>query len=449
MTVLDNVRERRDEAKREAQRILNTVEAERRNLTAPETARFDRLVEEVKEFNDRIAELEGQARDEARAVAVRKDTLPNGEQRVYANSRGGTYHPGPDSPSFFRDLLLAQRGHADAADRLRTNNAEMGLERRAIGNTGGTGGSGGEFAPPGYLLDQFVAMARPGRVTADLFHHEVLPPGISSVNLPKVSTGTTVAPQTTQNTLLSQTDMTTSLISAPICTIGGKQVISVQLLEQSGIPIDQAIFTDLTADYARQLDTQALVGTGTGGQLRGYLTPASANVINWTQAAPTAAGFYGQLAKLQGQINATRYSPPDTVVMSPRRWAWLASYTDSTGRPLVAPTAGQGFNSMAAAGPAVAAGKVGEILGMECFTDPNIPVNLGAGTNQDVVLMMPRDDVWLWESPLRAEAFTAPYSDSAGVLLRVLGFAAMVPDRYLASLGQINGTGLVTPTFAN
>ncbi|MGZ4556823.1 MAG: hypothetical protein ACXVXZ_13950, partial [Mycobacteriaceae bacterium] len=75
--------------------------------------------------------------------------------------------------------------------------------------------------------------------------------------------------------------------------------------------------------------------------------------------------------------------------------------------------------------------------------------NLGAGTNQDVVLMFPRADVWIWESQYRAETFTAPYADSMGVLVRLFNYAALIPDRYLASLGQITGTGLTPPTFAS
>jgi HK97 family phage major capsid protein len=271
---------------------------------------------------------------------------------------------------------------------------------------------------------------------------------VSSVNLPRVATGTTTASQTTQNSALSQTDLTSNALSSGIVTIGGKQIVSMQLIEQSPGQIDQIILEDLSQDYAKQLGTQVLTGAGTSGTLKGYLTPSSTNVVTWTQASPTAPGFYSQLAKLQSQINASRYRAPDAIVMSPRRWGWLASYTDSAGRPLVVPTAG-GFNALATPGAAAAAGHVGSLLGCEVYTDPNLPTILGAGTNQDVVLMFVRDGVWLWESTLRAEAFTQPYADSMGVLLRVFNYSAMIPDRYLSSLGQLSGTGLVTPTFAS
>lgn len=96
-----------------------------------------------------------------------------------------------------------------------------------------------------------------------------------------------------------------------------------------------------------------------------------------------------------------------------------------------------------------AAGHVGSILGMGVFTNQNIPTNLGAGTNQDIVLMFPRSDIWLWESNLRAEVLNATYADSPRVLFRVFNDAALIPDRYLASFGQLSGSGLVAPVFAS
>jgi len=449
-TSLQIVRQRRELLCAGMKSMLDNVQAERRDLQASESRDFDKSVSLIREFDERIAELDDQGKRAASAAQalIGFDAAPAGVGGAFTHSE--TYHRGATSPSFFRDLWHAQRGDADASDRLRRNNREVGMESRALGNTGATGGSGGEFAPPAWIIDQYVKLARPGRVTADLFHREDLPAGVSSVNIPKIATGTTVAQQTTQNTAVAQTDITSTSLSSGIITLAGKQVVSQQLLDQGGSRVDELILEDLSADLARQLGTQALTGTGTGGQLKGFLTATSSNVVTWTQATPTASGFYAQLARLQGQINATRYKAPDACVMHPRRWAWFASFTDSTGRPLIVPASG-GFNAMASptAGMQGAAGHVGSVLGMDVFTDPNLPVNGGTGANQDTVLMFVRDDVWLYEGTLRAEAFTAPYADSMGILYRVFNYFAMIPDRYSSSLGSVSGTGLVTPTFAN
>ena len=444
MSLSTTQRERRAGIKSQLDALVAGAEARAdKNFSPAETARFDGLLGDLRAADAAIADMDENEARQSRSAQARAAAGETGSWSVGAES--ATYRP--TGNSFFADLINARRGDRNAADRLARNNSERGLETRALGNTGGTGGSGGEFAPPAWLVDEFVNLARPARVTADLFHKEPLPLGVSSINIPRISGGTAVAVQTTQNTTVAATDITTAALSSNVTTIAGKQVVSRQLLDQSGIPFDRVILQDLAADYARQVGAQAILGTGVTGQLRGYLTPTSPNVVTWTQASPTAGLFFSQLAKLQGQIAASRFAPADTVVMHPRRWAWLASYMDSTGRPLVAPVAGS-FNSMAQAGDQRAQGQVGSLLGMDVFVDPNIPTTQGVGTNQDVVLMMVRDDVWLWESELRAEAFEAPYAESLGLLFRCFGYLAMVPERYPASLGSIVGTGLVTPVFA-
>jgi len=445
-TSLQIMRERRELLYAGMMSMLDNVQAERRDLQASESRDFNKAVALVREFDERITELADEAKRSASAAEARIGfSEPSGIGGAFTSS--STYHAGPHSPSFFKDLIHARSGDANAADRLRRNNSENGLETRALGNTNATGGSGGEFAPPGFLVDEYVKLARPGRVVADRFRHEMLPPGVSSINVPRVATGTTVAIQSTQNTALAQTDVTTASLSSGIVTHGGKQVVSRQLLDQSAVPFDRVILEDLAADHARALGTDVITGNGTGGQLRGYLTPASTSVNTWTTASPTAQAFYGRLAQLQGTINGSRFKAPDTVVMHPRRWAWFASYVDSSGRPLVVPTAG-GFNALANRDDNQGVGHVGQVLGMDVFTDANIPTNLGAGSNQDIVLTMVSDDIVLWESPLQAEAFEAPYADSMGVLYRIFNYAALIPDRYLASLGQITGTGLTPPVFS-
>jgi len=445
-TSLQIMRERRELLYAGMMSMLDNVQAERRDLQASESRDFNKAVALVREFDERITELADEAKRSASAAEARIGfSEPSGIGGAFTSS--STYHAGPHSPSFFKDLIHARSGDANAADRLRRNNSENGLETRALGNTNATGGSGGEFAPPGFLVDEYVKLARPGRVVADRFRHEMLPPGVSSINVPRVATGTTVAIQSTQNTALAQTDVTTASLSSGIVTHGGKQVVSRQLLDQSAVPFDRVILEDLAAHHARALGTDVITGSGTGGQLRGYLTPASTSVNTWTTASPTAQAFYGRLAQLQGTINGSRFKAPDTVVMHPRRWAWFASYVDSSGRPLVVPTAG-GFNALANRDDNQGVGHVGQVLGMDVFTDANIPTNLGAGSNQDIVLTMVSDDIVLWESPLQAEAFEAPYADSMGVLYRIFNYAALIPDRYLASLGQITGTGLTPPVFS-
>ena len=452
---LREVRTRRATAKADLDRVLAAAQRGKRDLTPAETGKFDALVGEIRGLDDeiekvdtRIKELEVQEQREAAAAAARVETGHVGLQYAYVGDPS-VYHPGPDSPSFFRDLYAARRGNWAAAERLHRNNAQVGVERRALSTASG---AGGEFAPPAWLIEEFVALARPGRVLADRCTREPLPTGVSSINLPRVATGTTTAVQATQNTAVSQTDITTDAVSSGITTIAGKQVISLQLLEQSGIPFDRVILQDLAADYAKELDLQVIAGSGASGQLEGVLTLAGTNGVTYTSASPavtstTAAdSFLGQILTAANDIYTGIFRAPDAIVMHPRRWSWVLNALDSTNRPLVTPD-GPAFNQPAVSTTPTAQGAAGTLAGIPVFVDPNMPTNHGAGTNQDPVIVAKFDECHLWESDLKAETFDAPYADSMGILFRVYAYSAFIPGRRPKAISVIDGTGLVTPTL--
>jgi HK97 family phage major capsid protein len=453
MNPIEVLNTRRDELQAELDKLLETPTAEKRNLNDDEDAKFEELAGEIRKVDDRVAELADLAKRQEAAAEVRRlagqTTAKVTEPDIYIRGNG-------NGNSYFRDLARAKVfDDSQAADRLRRT-AVFESEKRALGNTGAAGGSGGEFAPPAWIIDDWINIIRAGRVTANLFRHEDVPVGVSSINYPRVTGGTTTAIQTTQNTALSQTDMTTAYVQTGFATIGGKQIASQQLLDQTALNFDRVILSDLAADYALRVGTQIFLGTGTGSGTGAVVNGLSAATIGstqtWTQASPTPGGFYGQAGGLLSQFLGRRLAPPDCWVMAPRRWYWLASATDTAGRPLVVPTAGgaQALNPIGvqtdAANPT---GMVGYFHGLPVYIDPLVPVNTGAGTNQDVVYLLKLDDLVLFESQPRAEVFRETYADSVGVLFRMYGYVGTILNRHTESLGVISGTGLVTPVFAS
>lgn len=402
-------------------------------FTAEVEARSNELDGEIRALDTRIAEVKATEDAEKRAAAA----TPTVEVKSEPNPVYRKDNPGV---SFFRDLFNAGKGDTDARGRLADSQV------RAL-STGAT--AGGTFAPPLWLVEDFVALARPGRVVADHVSKDTLPEGVSSVNLPTVATGTAVEVQATQNVGVQSTDLTTSSVSSGITTIAGQQVVALQLLSQSGIPFDRVVLGDLARAYAASLDVQVINGSGAAGQLRGILNTAGINAQTYTDAAPAVIGagkFYSQIVQALNAIHTTRYLPATMICMHPRRWAWILNAFDTQNRPLVVPN-GPAFNQLATGGEPVAEGAAGTLLGVPVHIDPNIPTNLGAGTNQDPVLVMRGDDLWLYESALQSASFDATYANQASVLFRVLGYSAFIPDRYPKSIAVINGTGLVTPTF--
>jgi HK97 family phage major capsid protein len=433
---------KRAEVRKGLDAVLEQASAESRGLTDEERARFDADEAEVRTIDARVKELDEQIRADAAAAEVAKRYAFGGAKVV---SEPDVYRRGYGGRSYFRDLHLARnKGDRDAFDRL-TRNDRMVAEQRGITTVAG---AGGEFVPPLWLETQFVKLARPGRVTANLAPTQALPPGTDSINIPKVSTGTTVASQATQNNAVSNTDLATTSVSSPVVTIAGGQTISLQLLEQSPLNIDEVVLGDLAAAYATQLNTQVLSGLGTGGTLTGVLTQSGTNAVTYTSASPTVPLLYPKVADAIQRIHTARYLPPDTIIMHPRRWAYLLAATDATtGRPLVTPKAGGMFQNFAVQDAVEAQGYVGEMQGLPVFVDACVPTNLGAGTNQDPIIVARIADLMLWEGNVKAEAFQQTYAQNLSVYVRLYNYASFQPGRYPASISVISGTGLVAPTF--
>ncbi len=287
--------------------------------------------------------------------------------------------------------------------------------------------------PPLWMESQFVAFARPGRVTADLAINEPLPAGTDVINLPKINTGSAVAVQTTQNSAVQQTDITTTSVSSPVVTIAGGQTVSLQLLEQSPLNMDAVILGDLAADYGVKLNGQVLNGSGTAGQATGILTVAGTNQIAYTSSTPTLAGPGGLYSKLAGAMQAVhtkRFLPADVIIMHPTRWAWIIATADSSNRPYVVPTANGPYNALGTSGAVAAQGYVGNLLGLPVYADATLPTNLGTGTNQDTIIVMRREDLWLWESTIRAEAFAQTYANNMSVFVRLYNYMSFQPARF-------------------
>jgi HK97 family phage major capsid protein len=219
------------------------------------------------------------------------------------------------------------------------------------------------------------------------------------------------------------------------------------LLEQSPISFDKLIIGDLAAAYAAQLDAQVIAGAGTGGVLKGILAATGTTVVTYTDASPTAAKLYSKVAGAIATIHTSRFLPPTHIFMHPRRWAYLLASVDSTGRPLVVPSANAPMNVVGVAGAVASENFVGSFCGLPVFVDANIPANLGAGTNQDVVIIARASDSVLYEGTAKAEAMAQTYGANLQVLIRMYNYAAFTAERMAQSVAIVGGNGLVTPSF--
>ncbi|MCP9209287.1 phage major capsid protein [Streptomyces cucumeris] len=464
---MQDLLEQRAALKTELDGVLSTPTTEQRDLTDSEQATFTAKREEIRakdgeieKLQARIGELEEDEQREQRAAELLAQNGQAGErrERVQVTSEPETYRKGGQT-SYFRDLFRAQtKGDSSAAERLTRNDREVasrlqriargaekaleGMEARALTTTDG---AGGEFVPPLWMVNDYIALARGGRVVADQVRPMALPPGTDSISLPRIASGTATAEQTTQNTAVQDTDATTGSVTANVTTIAGKQVVSQQLLDQSPINMDQILLADLAADYAVKADVFVISNNATNKV--GLLSVSGANAVTYTDASPTVAELYPKGADAVQQIHTGRFLPADKHFMHPRRWAWMTAAVDTAGRPLVVPAANLPQNVIAAMGEVASEGFVGTWHGLPVYVDPNIPANLGAGTNEDRIITLRSSDVIFFEGTPQAEAFRETKADQLSVLLRFYNYAALHASRYPKSISVIAGTGLVTPTF--
>lgn len=448
MSYLDKVVERRDAVKAEMDAVLEAVAAENRtDLTAEETAKVDALVAESRSLDEKIEKLTAQAAADAKAAEARAAVAEIATPKVggFKVTREARTYTSDSDASFFKDAYNAQfKSDYAAQERLARHQREESIERRDVGTAQFEG-----LVIPQYLIDLAAPLARSGRPFADFVTNKMtLPPSGMTLNISRMTTGSSTAVQVTQNDAVSETDVDDTLLTINVRTIAGQQDLSRQAIER-GTGIDTFVAADLIRSWHTTLDAQLLNGTGSAGQILG-LRASGGNAITFTSTAPTVALLYPKLADAIQQIQTNAFVNPTHFVMHPRRLAFLLAAVDSTNRPLVVPAANGPTNAAGVGAGAAAYGNSGyQMMGLPIVTDANIGTTYGTTTNQDEIYVVTAGESHLWEQP--GSPFTLRY-DATGagnltIKTVVYGYAAYSAGRYPTAASIISGTGLSAPTF--
>jgi len=402
----------------------------------------------------RVTELEDEKRRDAAADRLSREVHPDtdkrGTARGYENqTRIGTeertYRPDTDKRGtmFASDVVASLLGDFDARERITRHSQEERVLRgqdqfdvRAVG----TGAFSGIVVPQ-YLVDAFAGKPRADRPLADAMRSHDLPEVGMTVNLGKLTTGTTAAEQTSENSAVSETNADDTLLTANVLTSAGSQTVSRQGSER-GVGVEDTIIEDLISAQRSNLDSIILNKATVG-------LSAVATSITYTDASPTAAELYPKLLAGPAAVEAAMLNahPGDVIaVMHSRRWYWLQSQLTSTwplfGQPGVATqTAGQDY------GERYGNGFRGILpSGTPVIVDNNI--STAFGTNEDEIYFVSQTESHLWEDAnaptlIRAEQTNAK---TLGIDLVIYAYFAFMFDR-VSHAQKISGTGLILPTF--
>ena len=352
-------------------------------------------------------------RDKARfETATRTSALPVGvsDGRLSPRPRG---EGGPPSLPTDGPLEETRRRLRIAEDRALTTST----------------GAGGDFmmptgGPPGFIADLFALSAKAlGRYAAAL-RHEPMPAAGTLIEAPRLTAAASVAIET-DGMSDSSTDPTTSKASEHYSFASGHVDVDRQAFDRSNL--DVVLAKELGELLGNKLDQQVLQGTGANNQLLGLLTVTGVTTTTYTDASPTAAKVLQQAITKCLSDTATARGASDgfLILCHDRRFLWLASHLGFD--------PGQGLTDVGLDATFVR----GQVM----------PTNLGAGTNQDPIIVLRREDVPLFAEAPQFRVFENPLSGNLRVRVQAFQYSAFLPDRFAAAIGVANGTGLVNPTW--
>lgn len=418
-------------------------------------AAADEIDKQVTALRAKVEEFEREKAADAEAAKLAEQRTPGATRPAYDRAaRVGmeerTYRPDHDRTGgqFLRDVGAAFKfGDPGAQQRLARHMSEEVVERaqymeRAVG----TGAFAG-LTVPQYLTDLYAPYARAARPFADACNAHPLPETGMTLDIGRLTTGTSVANQANENDAASETNADDTLLSVPVKTAAGQQTMSIQSIQRS-TGSEDIIMQDLFAAYASNLDS-TLITEGTTGL---SASVQSANQVAYTDASPTAAELWPKILDAGQRIESAllNVDGEDLVVMHSRRWAWLQSQVGPNWPFIAQMTTKDPRNGGEDYGKLYnSAGYRGNVAGFNVIVDNNIATNGGVGTNQDEIYVVVPKECHLWEDPdapvfIRAEQAKAA---NLGVLLVVYGFYAYTFGRYPLATAKIYDTGLVTPTF--
>lgn len=432
--------------------VLRSAETPDEVAISEKRAAKNAIADEVDALDRQIKEYEDErARDEAMERLQRETTpaapRPSYDRAARIGQEARTYSPDTDrtGAGFLQDVMRnAMFGDIDSRERLARHMSEERVERgdylarAAVGTSAFAG-----LTIPQYLTDMVAPNAKAGRPLADVARKHDLPAEGMTVNISKVTTGTTAAAHT-ENTAVTESGIDDTLLTINVLTNENWQSVSRAAAERSTGALDVTI-DDLVRGYHTLLDNR-LINEATVGLTN------KATAIAYTDASPTAAELYPKVLAGLSAVEAIlldQSSSGSLAVMHSRRWYWMQSQV-GTSWPFIGQAGLAQQQGGVNYGELYGAGYRGLLPnGTPVVVDNNIATNYGVGTNEDEIYVVNANECHLWEDP-NAPMFIR--ADQAGatalnIPLVVYGFFAFTFDRYTGAMQKVNGTGLVTPAF--
>jgi hypothetical protein len=332
--------------------------------------------------------------------------------------------------SLLGDLWASRQGNRAASRRIESHAREVRSgalheqEARAIG------GSSVWAQVPRWLLDDSAPLSTAVAPLVKLLA-KPLPTGAQgTVNLVSWTTPPVATAQNGLNGALNEPSIVDFTEGPGVKTFAVRAKLSFQLLEQGRQAIDSQLIPAMIASLDAKINDSVLNGGGTSGEVLGIRNTSSITTGTYTDATPTVVECW---PVIEGAIRGVEVGMGGSplLVMHPRRLSWLRQ------RAIVENLAALDFDE-----PTLPGATCSVLGSVQVVTDPNIPVTLGTGTNEDCVIALRSTasvDMFLGEPRLQIGDV-----DEQSVYVqcwRQVAFTSRLP----VALAVVGGTGLVAP----
>jgi HK97 family phage major capsid protein len=297
LSLLDDLRQRRTEARAATDELITTAASESRDLSADELATYQARTADLREIDD---EVERRFSDEVRELRA-------------INTRAV-------APMQYRG------GQALAS------------ELRALSGSGST--NGGAFTPAEFANFFFDKLAATSVGLRSGF--SVIRTNRDSLVVPRWTADTTAA-WVTEGSAISSTDATADQITATPRKLAGLQVLSNESIADSNPALLDVAANGLVRSVGLKLDLGFYEGSGTAPEIRGLKNVASIGSVSMgtNGAAPASLD---EIADAIGVLEAAD-AEAGAIVMHPRSWkeySKLKELTSGSNKPLLQDSAGSG-----------------------------------------------------------------------------------------------------------
>lgn len=364
--------------------------------TASDPSEIEGLKSQMSEVTKNLEPLQSQYKESLREKemeSMKSQLTTVGEALDTLKGEAGRFESAKSQPaddslygesgkhSFFSDVKKARRGDQKAWERLQGAGSE---DMKAMVESDDASGG---FLVPEETLGGLIPLRDQLSVVRNL------------VNVISVSGDTVRVMQQTSGLLAGWvaelaekpiSDMKFGEVDANVFTAAGMSVASNQLLADSRWSVDQLIFTDLAKRLNIVEEVAIINGTG-DGQPRGILNTPGVDIVGSELTSTSAVALLDKIVDGIGEVYTDHLAAPTAILLHPRVWAKIIKARESTAPStyLVGPGSSAWGRRANDPIPGLAAGPspVGELFGVPVYASANVPVNLGAGSDESVVII--------------------------------------------------------------